>query len=352
MINIPSRLVVPMVFLMTSINILIWLTVHLYEGHPLFVSGVASIYFHLDVALAVFLSLAYSRFRDPFAGVMGVVVYFIISELASSLSYSTDIASILISVDPTTLNLFYSILTGLIVGISFNVSSRSGGVFSGNIATIVSLVLALLIGFGLREFLPMFRVMALDSTSGLSSFLSLIQGSLNHPLLSMPYAHLHREFIDSTTGASLSSVSYYNSVYYIMVLGFTSGVLIMSTIVQSIRRNYVFAVVMFYMMISGFLTGINDAFELILLVSAPLIYAVFVGVSVLFLFLTKMFDVQSAIVFAPDAVHYIALRGIFTNEVMLLVLMGAAAALGIGLYFLVFMFTKYRLLGTAASNYD
>lgn len=350
MINLPSKLVFPMIIFMTTVNILVWVTVHQYEDLSLFISSIASLYFHLDVALAVFLSLAYSRFRDPFAGVMGIVVFFIILELSSNPLIGSSVFSILDSPTPLSLNIPYAIIAGIIVGVSFNISSRSEKLLSGSVAMISSLILALLTGLGLREVAPIFDGFSMGGSFSLGPFTGFIQSVLNHPLLTMPYAHLHSDFIMFTKGTPLSSISVYNSVDYIMTLGFTTGVLFSASVVYAIRGNYSFAIAMAYMMITGLLTGINDAFEIILLVSAPLIYGLFIVFNFLFLFLSRLFDVQSTMVFSPDATHYIALRSIFTNESTLLILIVVGAVLGIMLHLSIYSFTKYRLLGTSTLN--
>lgn len=354
MINIPSRLVFSMIFFMTSINILIWMTVHLYDGQTFFVNSIMSVYSHLDVALVVFLSLAYSKSRDPFAGVIGVVVYFIILDLSLGTygSNSTAYTNLFFDTTTATLDLFYAIVAGTIVGVAFNLTSRSPGVSSGSVATIVSLLVAFLVGFGLRELVPVIMDMASSGSSKIGSILLLFQRIIEHPLVSMPYTHLYQDVLSVTSGAPLSSISYYNSVSYIMVLGFISGVLISSATVYTINRNYTFAIMSVFMLLAGLLTGISDAFELVLLVSAPLLYLVFIGVSFLFMYIVGLLDVQSAVVFAPDVVHYIALRSIFTNEIILIILAGVAALMGVGIYFVGYLFTKYRFLGVPSREYD
>lgn len=352
MINLPTKLVFPMVFFMTSINILIWLTVNLYDSYPLLNYSIASIYSHLDIAIAVFLSLAYSRLRDPFAGVVGVISYLIIADVSSGSLSLASVGTILGNGDVLSLNLAIPILAGVIVGITFNFASRIGGVWSSSFASIISIIASMVAGFALYEVLPLLDMAVESGTPIIGSALVFMNSVMDHSLVSIPYLYLHRDFMDSVSGISMSTFSYSNSVSYIMVLGFTSGVLLVSTIVHAVRGRVSIAIAMGYMLFAGLLTGINDAFELILLVSAPLIYGLFLAVSVLFLFLVRTFNIESVIVFAPDAVHYMALRNIFTNELMLLVLIGVGALFGAGLYFVLLMFTKYRILGVGSGSWD
>lgn len=345
MINLPIKLVFPMVFFMTSVNVLIWLTVNLYDSYPLMNYSVASIYSHLDIAIAVFLSLAYSRLRDPFAGVIGLISYLIIFDVSSGSLSLANVGTILNNGDVYSLNLMLPILAGVIVGVTFNFASRIGGVWSSSLASVISIIVSMAAGFILYEVYPLLSMAIATGTPILGSALSFLGTMLEHPLVSVPYLYLHRDFMDSVSGISMSTFSHSNSVSYIMVLGFTSGVLLTATVVNAVRGRVSLSIATGYMLFAGLLTGINDAFELILLVSAPLIYGVFVAVGVLFLFLVRLFDIESVIVFAPDAVHYIALRNIFVNEVMLLVLMGASAVLGAAIYFVLLTLTRYRFFG-------